>query len=581
MAEKEQTTQTAAAPQPEAPRAEPTKTADTNVAAGTKDKAGEGKGTSKGISQSKASRLLEINEQLNKGVLTIDERAKLEDEKKALEGEADADGETKELKDDDAKKDDENDNKFAEQDIIKYMYNEWLIKLGCWCGDKIEKAGGNAYHKLKRRTLAGIAEGKAQADAIKNSDTYKAYKKVKNLKEGTSEEIKKRDKDRLKTVQDLAVAIGDGKMAADSANDLLALAKYMNVKPEDVKDNQDIQNIVQASLKHKQNQENLYQTLGISVEDVTKNPKLISERMKELKKDKENPDLYKEALEKQKEVKDSQKELCNLGARFAQKEARKISFDSMVDQAALAMAEAKMLDEIAKNGKAYEGKDLGEVFKGQTEQYRNDFNEITNDERQRYVDGKNTKTVYTASGAAPAEVNVMGSIEKYNSMAHEASNESIGNIANLRFKEMEQINGRKVQPRENKNLKNLEGFIKESKKTHTPPSDERLEQAEQEAEQAPRSTNDDNTDKREDTPQNLGEDAALNKEKDAKLHAQENDNRQRADSLSAREFAHNERGNSILLRINQIKNQKTQQLIAEGKKNNFQGWKYVSKGQEM
>lgn len=581
MAEKEQTTPTAPTPQQEAPRAEPTKTTDSNVNTGIQDKSGESKGSSKGITQGKAARLLEINEQLNKGILTVDERAKLEDEKKSLEEEANADGETKELKDDDAKKDDENDNKFAEQDIIKYMYNEWLIKLGCWCGDKIEKSCGTAYHKLKRRTLAGIAEGKAQAEAIKNSNTYKAYKKITNLKEGTSEEIKKRDKERLRTVQDLATAIGEGKMAADSANDLLALAKYMNVKPEDVKNNQDIQNIVQASLKHKQIQEDFYQTIGITAKDAEENPKLIFKKMKELKTDKENPDLYKEAQEKQKELMNSQLELCKIGARFAQKESRKIAFDSMVDQTALAMAEAKMLDEIAKNGKAYEGKDLGEVFKGQTDQYRHDFNEITNDERQRYVDGKNTKTVYSASGAAPAEVNVMGSIEKYNSMAHKASNESISNISGLRFQEMEQINGRKTQPYANKNLKNLEGFIKESKKTHTAPSDERLAQAEQETEQAQIPTNDDKADKREDTPQNLGEDAALNKEKDTQLHARENVNKQKTDSLSAREFAHNERGNSILLRINQIKQQKTQQLIAEGKKNNFQGWKYAGKGYEM
>ena len=48
-------------------------------------------------------------------------------------------------------------------------------------------------------------------------------------------------------------------------------------------------------------------------------------------------------------------------------ESRRITFESTLDQSAVLMAEAQMLDAAAKDGKAFAGKDLTEVFKAQTE----------------------------------------------------------------------------------------------------------------------------------------------------------------------------------------------------------------------
>lgn len=573
MAEQKNNSQVSAAPQTET-RSPASQT--TNGAAGNAAQSGK---PAVSVNQSKSDRLAEINEQLKSDVLSIDQRAKLEQEKKDLEN--DAQGVTNEKKDNDIKRDDPDPKKFDEEDIIKYMYNKWLIEFFCWTGGKIEKAAGSAYDKLERRMLDKFAQYRADKLKAKNSNAYKTYKTVDALKKKAGENIKRRDKEQLKKVHELATIIGEGKMTGKSAGEVQKLADYMGISKEEAQRNPQIQNIMQSSLKYAESKENLCKTLGISVEEAQKDPKLIGKKLRELKKDKENTEKFKLANQQYKNTVEAQKEMCKVGARFAQQEGRKIYFNSLVDQAAINMAEAQMLDKVARNGSAFEGKDLTETFKSMSEQNRLALNEATSDERANYVKGQNLKTIYPVSGMAPVQVNLPGTIERYNNMSRQASDAAVSNIAWFRIAEMGK------QPRPNRTLNNLEKMVEEQRRKHQPPTEEKQQEAEQTAAEEKKQREEElKNPPREDAPQtppphNMCEEAADNQTVDKQHQDRRSSFEEEKSALTVREAQHAQRGSFLLSRINQIKYQKQQELIAEGRKNNFQGWKYMPRGQEM
>ena len=573
MAEQKNNSQVSAAPQTET-RSPASQT--TNGAAGNAAQSGK---PAVSVNQSKSDRLAEINEQLKSDVLSIDQRAKLEQEKKDLEN--DAQGVTNEKKDNDIKRDEPDPKKFAEEDIIKYMYNKWLIEFFCWTGGKIEKAAGSAYDKLERRMLDKFAQYRADKLKAKNSNAYKTYKTVDALKKKAGENIKRRDKEQLKKVHELATIIGEGKMTGKSAGEVQKLADYMGISKEEAQRNPQIQNIMQSSLKYAESKENLCKTLGISVEEAQKDPKLIGKKLRELKKDKENTEKFKLANQQYKNTVEAQKEMCKVGARFAQQEGRKIYFNSLVDQAAINMAEAQMLDKVARNGSAFEGKDLTETFKSMSEQNRLALNEATSDERANYVKGQNLKTIYPVSGMAPVQVNLPGTIERYNNMSRQASDAAVFNMALFRIAEMGK------QPRPNRTLNNLEKMVEEQRRKHQPPTEEKQQEAEQTAAEEKKQREEElKNPPREDAPQtppphNMCEEAADNQTVDKQHQNRRSSFEEEKSALTVREAQHAQRGSFLLSRINQIKYQKQQELIAEGRKNNFQGWKYMPRGQEM
>ena len=401
------------------------------------------------------------------------------------------------------------------------------------------------------------------------------------MKKKAGENIKRRDKEQLKKVHELATIIGEGKMTGKSAGEVQKLADYMGISKEEAQRNPQIQNIMQSSLKYAESKENLCKTLGISVEEAQKDPKLIGKKLRELKKDKENTEKFKLANQQYKNTVEAQKEMCKVGARFAQQEGRKIYFNSLVDQAAINMAEAQMLDKVARNGSAFEGKDLTETFKSMSEQNRLALNEATSNERANYVKGQNLKTIYPVSGMAPVQVNLPGTIERYNNMSRQASDAAVSNIAWFRIAEMGK------QPRPNRTLNNLEKMVEEQRRKHQPPTEEKQQEAEQTAAEEKKQREEElKNPPREDAPQtppphNMCEEAADNQTVDKQHQNRRSSFEEEKSALTVREAQHAQRGSFLLSRINQIKYQKQQELIAEGRKNNFQGWKYMPRGQEM
>lgn len=604
MAENNQAANSTAAPQQAVK--EPAPQQQGNSGAGNEaGKTGQPNGKSTvTVNQSKEARIAEINEQLKNGVLSIDQRAALESEKSSLENEGDAPGETGEKKDDDVKKDDDKDNSFKESDIIQYMYNEWLIKGFCKIGGKIEKVSGTAYYKLERKIINKCAEQLAEAKKAKGTNAYNAYKTLSAAREKTSEQIKKRDNQRLNDVKQLAEIIGKGqlndpsvKIGAENLPPLAMLAKMYDINssqlqkymPEDSNKYVDLTKIenprhvemfkiINAHNHLTTKRNDLYETLGISAEEVKENPKLVRQKLKALQKDKDKQDTFKTAETRYKAMVEAQKSLCKAGARFAQQENRQIVFDSMVDQTAIMMAEARMLDNVAHNGSAYEGKDLVQTFQALAEDKRKILNEATAEEREKFVDGNNMRTV-----APGIKMNTPGSISNYNILAQSASNAAANNIAHFRIAEM------KKRPYPNRTLYNLEEMVEKQHKTHQPPTEEKLQQAEQTSEQErvarkeELTTNNDKEDQPANTPpRDLEEEAVINKEETQILDERKADERDKTAALTIREAEHAQRGSAIFGRINQIKSKQIQAALEEGRKNNFQGWKLAtSRGQEQ
>ena len=62
--------------------------------------------------------------------------------------------------------------------------------------------------------------------------------------------------------------------------------KYMGVDAANVKEDSRTKEIIEMSLRHKAIKDSLYQTLGISAEEVAQNPNLVQQRMKALQKTK-------------------------------------------------------------------------------------------------------------------------------------------------------------------------------------------------------------------------------------------------------------------------------------------------------
>lgn len=455
MAENNNNTSTPAAPQPvqEAPRSMPQP--DTANAAKNSD----GNKRSITINENIRKKILELSEKERRGLLTIDEANELNQLKKQYDD--DVQGVTKEKKDDDIKKDDGGKNDFSEMDIIDYMYKKWLIAGGCWVGDKIENACGSAYYQMQRRILMNRDKKKQEEKDFLNSDTYKIKQKVRSLRDGSSAEIKKRDLARIEKAQKMAAAIGDGKMAGSSATDLLALAQYMGVKAEEAADNPTIKEIVQKSIIYKEKQDNLYATLGLSREEVKETPSLVKKKMKELKKDDSQKETYQLAREQQKEATDAKKELVQTGKSFYQKEARKIYFDTLVDQTAVNMAEAQILDTAARKGNELKNKDMKEVFESTVMSARQSLNQATETERVNYVNQDKDH---------PARE---GSITYYNRLAQMASLRAEENISQSRLKN--------IGKHPNKSLENLTKAVEKQKRTQEAPDERDRQRAENDA----------------------------------------------------------------------------------------------------
>lgn len=144
-----------------------------------------------------------------RGILTPEERQQKEDFEKQLKGDKDSD--PKDI--------------FKEEDIIKYMYNDWLIGGANWLYKQIYKQIDKHYERFKNR----VRQAKAQANVKYNTHTTRDTIDDKAVKsyEGSKAAIEKSRED----VKNILADIAAGNIDASKASGFTKI--LMNELPED------------------------------------------------------------------------------------------------------------------------------------------------------------------------------------------------------------------------------------------------------------------------------------------------------------------------------------------------------------
>lgn len=172
--------------------------------------------------------------------LTVEERAELENLQKSQKPEADA--RVTQKNDTDRPMDDPEKNKFSEGDVIKYMYEHWLIDGAMWCDQKIRKYGLYGYERLRAATKEYVAEcrandakKKAFREKVENSSTYATHKKIEDLFNKKNEEILKSSEAQNKQITEIGKAIDNGTLFDEENKGLLNSYKQLTNSDNDEK----------------------------------------------------------------------------------------------------------------------------------------------------------------------------------------------------------------------------------------------------------------------------------------------------------------------------------------------------------
>jgi len=175
-----------------------------------------------------AQKLNYLNVKDKRGILTPEERQQKEDFEKQLQEEGNEGNITPEDGTKIGDKDKEPKDLFKEEDIIQYMYNDWLLGGANWLYKQIYKQIDKAYERVKNRQRQAKADKESQKNTKYNTittrDTINA--KADKMDEGSKAAI---DKNRDKVKNTLA-EITAGNIDASQASGFTKI--LMNELPE-------------------------------------------------------------------------------------------------------------------------------------------------------------------------------------------------------------------------------------------------------------------------------------------------------------------------------------------------------------
>lgn len=302
---------------------------------------------------SSRDKLLYLNKLERSDMLTIDQKA----EREALQKMEDAEGKTDQKKDDDIRGDDPEKDKFAEEDVIKYMYDKWLIALVEWCSQKIEKGLDCAWEKGRRRMLRKRAERDAETQAYHKTPTYKAKETIADTVSKRKEKLKDTMKKEIKFLPKISSKISDGTLFDKDGNgnyspEAIQFAKYVGLLTPDGK-------VDEANIENNK--------VWLNLQKAMQAKKQAKEAGDENAFAKASADLRK------------------TGSKFLMALTRRIGYDCERDQIALMTAGARMMDEISANPKAFDGKDLTAVFDKNVDTADKQLRIATDKERQSHA----------------------------------------------------------------------------------------------------------------------------------------------------------------------------------------------------
>lgn len=297
--------------------------------------------------------ILMLEEQDRRGMLSLDERARLEDLRKM----DDADGLINQKQNDDVKVEDPDSDKFAEMDVIKYMYEKWLLAGLEWCSNKVEKGIDYAWEYSRRRVKNRLDQRDADNNAYKAGTTFKTAEKINKEVDSRTEKRRKDSKSELNDIKVISLKISDGTLFDKDENgnfgkEAKLFARYVGATDEHG-------NIDESKIPTNQAWQNVQKQF----------------------------DKYREGkagAEKGKDFPEAAK-LRELGTRFGTFLGRRVTYDCNRDIASLQATGARMMREIASNPKAFDGQEISQAFNKSFERTDAEMRKKTDSERTAYA----------------------------------------------------------------------------------------------------------------------------------------------------------------------------------------------------
>lgn len=393
-----------------------------------------------------------------KGYMFLSE-AEREIYQKDLDAQHSEDAEAKiKLKDDDKrKKGDEKPDKFSEDDVIKYMYEKWLIAGAEWAAQKLEKSCGTGYEQLKLWTINTHSAMLAESKAFKDSPTFKAQSEIGKITEQKSQEAKSQCMAFIKDVNKTAVDIGNGELFKEGNEE--ERIDFENFLRKEYGDNApEIMKQIEEDSKKVQDLKPYVDALSAAKANKSKS-----------KNDAATQSAEREIVAAQRALKEAHKEngsdesqtnLCKYGKEYAQRRNDAIAFDHALRQTAIRMAGANILHDVAENKDAYNGKDLNSVFDANLAASKTTLETTTEKDREKYLSyDYNQKHKYISTYGGMVDVtpqNSMGKIESLRGLYDTALGNERSGIMNKKAKEFGN------EPIKNKALLEARNTIKEA-----------------------------------------------------------------------------------------------------------------------
>jgi len=297
--------------------------------------------------------VLYLEEASKRGLLTIEDATRLKNLREELQDKNDNEAVTDQNKDDDVRSDDPDRDKFAEMDVIKYMYEKWLLALGEEMCFRMEKGLNRAWETSYRRHLQNKAMATAETKAYHGTTTYKTKESIVSKVKEKSDNLLNNSKQEIGYLPKITTKIGDGTLFDLDGNghfspEAAQFAKYIGaLTPEGKID--------------------------------TTNPgwQKMAEKFQHKKNMKEAGD--------EKGFKQSAAELRKIGSKFITSISRQIQYDTKRDIAALQMTGAMMIDQIARDSHCFDSQGIDKSFDQMLKQNSDLIKNKTNDERNAFV----------------------------------------------------------------------------------------------------------------------------------------------------------------------------------------------------
>ena len=396
-------------------RETPDVTADSlNAGVGAEARAAEGSKEDKPAKKGPLS-IEELQEKRRMGLLTVDEAKQLNDAENAPK----SDATVKQLTDNDREIKDPEKNKFSEEDVIKYMYEHWLIDGAMYLDQKIRKYGAYGFERMMAAAREHRAETRANDARIKNSSTNKSAEKIEKEHKEREEKIVTQSKEKADDIFRISQVIQAGTLFDPKNKELLD--KFDEINKSNTPEGQERRQQLEAAAQ----------------------------------KLKEHPD-----------DKEQQQQMKRDAATFARDANINNRFDTQIQITANDMTAANMLDSVARNKDAFPN---GVEAAYESEMTTNTDAVMTATAKKREtalatideVDKKSAAALRAGSYGVQAaqmlnrqwEQEAFGDFEKIQDYAKDAGSRSLDDITHGRVQEFEK------EPKENKPLNKMNNYV--------------------------------------------------------------------------------------------------------------------------